>query len=257
MELNINCDLGEKSKVFDGINDYELLKIINTANIACGYHAGSKEIIKETIINAKKFGVSVGAHPGFDDKLNFGRKRIKLTLKELDKLITDQLEIFSEVAESENYDFTHVKPHGALNNMACENLDISIQIAKSISAFNKDLIFMVLPSTQMIKAAKKINLRYVCEIFADRNYNESGLLIDRKNSNAMISDPEIAVNNIFQMLENKGIKTISGKFLKTDIDTICVHGDGSTAVGIAKKIKNGLKKRGVIFKPLNMLSKFK
>ena len=141
MELNINCDLGEKSEVFDGINDYELLKIINTANIACGYHAGSKEIIQETIINAKKFGVSIGAHPGFDDKLNFGRKRINLTLKELDKLINEQLEIFSEVAELENYDFNHVKPHGALNNMACENLDISVQIAQSISAFNNDLIF--------------------------------------------------------------------------------------------------------------------
>lgn len=257
MELNINCDLGEKSEVFDGINDYELLKIINTANIACGYHAGSKEIIQETIINAKKFGVSIGAHPGFDDKLNFGRKRINLTLKELDKLIKEQLEIFSEVAELENYDFTHVKPHGALNNMACENLDISIQIAKSISAFNNDLIFMVLPCTQMIKAAEKINLRYVCEIFADRNYDESGLLIDRKKSNSMISDPKIAVNNIFQMLENNGIKTISGKFLKTDIDTICVHGDGPNAVGIAKMIKKGLTDRGVIFKPLNMLSKFK
>ena len=256
MELNINCDLGEKSEVFDAINDYELLKIINTASIACGYHAGSKEIIKETIINAKKFGVSIGAHPGFNDRLNFGRKRIYLTLTELDKLISEQLEIFSEVAESENYDFTHVKPHGALNNMACENLDIAIQIAKSISAFNKDLIFMVLPCTQMIIAAKKINLRYVCEIFADRNYDESGLLIDRKYSNSMISDAKVAVNNIFQMLKNKGIKTIGGNFLKTEIDTICIHGDGKNAVEIAQMIKNGLKERGVEFKSLNMLSKF-
>ena len=107
-----------------------------------------------------------------------------------------------------------------------------------------------------IIAAKQINLRYVCEVFADRNYDESGLLIDRKNSNSMISDPNIAVNNIFQMLENNGIKTIGGNFLKTDIDTICVHGDGKNAVGIAQMIKNGLKDRGVDFKPLNMLSKF-
>jgi len=256
MELNLNCDLGEKSEVFDAINDYELLKIIDTANIACGYHAGSKEIIRETIINAKKFGVSIGAHPGFNDRLNFGRKRINLTLKELDKLITEQLELFSEVAESENYDFTHVKPHGALNNMACEDLDIAIQIAKSISAFNKDLIFMVLPCTQMIIAAKKINLRYACEIFADRNYDESGLLIDRNNKNSIVSDPKIAINNIFQMLENKGIKTIGGNYLNTDIDTICVHGDGNNAVRIAQIIKNGLKDKDIDFKSLNMLSKF-
>jgi len=256
MELNINCDLGEKSEVFDAVNDYELLKIINTANIACGYHAGSKEIINETIINSKKFGVSIGAHPGFNDRLNFGRKRYNLTSKQLDKLISEQLEIFSEIAKSQNYDFTHVKPHGALNNMACEDYEISLQIAKSISAFDKDLIFMVLPCTQMIIAAQKLNLKYACEIFADRNYNESGLLIDRKNSNSMINDPKVAINNICEMLENKGIRTIEGRFLKTEIDTICVHGDGKNAVGIAKTIKDGLEDKGIDFKPLNILTKF-
>tara|TARA_Y100001970_G_scaffold177506_1_gene216294 strand:- start:10304 stop:11077 length:774 start_codon:yes stop_codon:yes gene_type:complete len=256
MELNINCDLGEKSEIFDAVNDYELLNIINTANIACGYHAGSKHTINETIINAKKFGVSIGAHPGFNDRLNFGRKRINLTIKQLDKLITEQLEIFSEVAKSLDSDFIHVKPHGALNNMACEDFDISLQIAKSISTFDKDLIFMVLPCTKMVIAAQKTNLRYACEIFADRNYDESGLLIDRKNSNSIISDPKIAINNIFQMLENKGIRTISGNFLETPIDTICVHGDGKNAVRIAQTLKNGLENRGIYFKPLNMLKKF-
>ncbi len=256
MELNINCDLGEKSEVFSAENDYQLLKIINTANIACGYHAGSKQTIKETIINSKKFGVSIGAHPGFNDRTNFGRKRFSLSSKELDTLIFKQLEIFSEVAELQNYDFTHVKPHGALNNMACENLDISLQIAKSIYAFNKNLIFMVLPCTKMILAAQKIDLRYACEIFADRNYDDSGLLIDRNDKNSMVNDPKIAINNIFQMLEQNAIKTINGNFLKTDIDTICIHGDGQNAIEIAKTIKNGLKKRGINFKPLNMLKKF-
>ncbi len=256
MELNINCDLGEKSEVFDAINDYELLKIINTANIACGYHAGNKDIINKTIINSKKFGVSIGAHPGFNDRVNFGRKRHNLSLKELDLLISEQLEIFSEIAKSQNYDFTHVKTHGALNNMACEDFDISLQIAKSITSFNKDLIFMVLPYTKMIIAAQKLNMRYACEIFADRNYDESGLLIDRKNTHSTISDPKIAINNIIEMLEKKGIKTFEGNILKTEIDTICVHGDGKNAVGIAKKIKNDLVDRGINFKPLNMLTKF-
>ena len=256
MELNINCDLGEKSEIFNAKNDYELLKVINTANIACGYHAGSKEIIKETIINSKKFGVSIGAHPGFNDRLNFGRKRLNLNLKELDKLIIDQLEILNEIAKSQNYDFTHVKPHGALNNMACEDFDIALQISKSVKSFDKDLIFMVLPCTQMILAAQKINIKYACEIFADRNYDESGLLIDRKEKNSMVSDPEISVKNIFQMLENNAIKTISGNFLKANIDTICIHGDGKNAVEIAKSIKKGLMNKGIDFKPLNALRKF-
>jgi len=185
-----------------------------------------------------------------------GRKRYKLTFKELDKLISEQLEIFSEIAELQNYAFTHVKPHGALNNMACEDFDISLQIAKSISAFDKNLIFMVLPCTQMIIAARKINLRYACEIFADRNYDESGLLIDRSKSNSMISDPLVSVNNIFEMLENNAIKTIEGNFLKTEIDTICIHGDGLNSIEIAQTVKDGLKEKGIEFKPLNMLTKF-
>ena len=257
MELNINCDLGEKSEIFEAKNDYELLKIINTANIACGYHAGSKAIIKETVINSKKFDVSIGAHPGFKDRKNFGRKRYSLTSKELNKLITEQLEIILKISEDQNYKITHVKPHGALNNMACEDMNLSMQIAKTIYSFDKNLIYMVLPCTEMIKGAQKINLKYACEIFVDRNYNEFGLLIDRSEKNSIINDPKLAATNLIQMLENKGIKTIGGNFLKTDIDTICIHGDGINALNIVKFIKNKLLKQGIKFKKLNLLNKFK
>jgi len=257
MELNINCDLGEKSEIFDAINDNELLKIINTANIACGYHAGSRKIIKETIVNSKKFNVSIGAHPGFKDRENFGRKKYSLTSKELSKLIFEQLEIIQEIADKENYHMTHVKPHGALNNMACEDFDLSIIIAKTIYSFNKNLIYMVLPSTEMIEAAKKLNMRYACEIFADRNYNEKGLLINRSEKNSMVYDPNLALNNILQMLENRAIKTYKGNFIEAEIDTICVHGDGIHAIDIAKSIKKKLTEQGIIFKKLDKLSKFK
>ena len=257
MELNINCDLGEKSEIFDGKNDYKLLKIINSANIACGFHAGNNKIIKETVINAKKFGVSIGAHPGFKDRKNFGRKRYYLTSKELDKLIIEQLEIITEIAKKEAYNITHVKPHGALNNMACENYDLSMKIGKLIYSFNKNLIYMVLPCTEMIKAAQKINIKYACEIFADRNYNEKGLLIDRSEKNSMITDSNSALNNLIQMLENKAIKTFNGNFLKTEIDTVCIHGDNNNAVDMANSIKKGLISQGVDLKKLNNLSKFK
>ena len=257
MELNINCDLGEKSEIFDGKNDYKLLKIINSANIACGYHAGSNEIIKETIINSKNFGVSIGAHPGFKDRKNFGRKKYSLTSEQLNKLIIEQLEIITKIAEKEKYKITHVKPHGALNNMACEDFNLSINIAKSIYSFDKNLIYMVLPCTEMIKAAQKINIKYACEIFADRNYNEKGLLIDRSEKNSMVSNSNLALNNLIQMLENQAIKTFNGNFLKTEIDTICIHGDSNNAVDMAKTIKKGLISQGVDLKNLDNLSKFK
>jgi len=257
MELNINCDLGEKSEIFEAKNDYELLRVINTANIACGYHAGSNEIIKETIINAKKFDVSIGAHPGFKDRKNFGRKRYSLTSKELIKLITEQLEIIKTISENEDYKITHVKPHGALNNMACEDIDLAILIAKTIYSFDKNLIYMVLPCTEMIKGAQKVNLKYACEVFIDRNYNEFGLLIDRSEKNSVISDPNLAATNLIQMLENKAIKTIKGTFLKTEIDTICIHGDGINALDTVKFIKNKLLKQEVKFKKLDKLNKFK
>jgi len=169
MEINLNCDLGEKSYHYDGKNDAELLKIINSANIACGYHAGSNSTIDNTIKLSIKNNVSIGAHPGFKDLENFGRKRIHLSKKELKNLIIKQLELIQEIAVKNNWPITHVKPHGALNNMACENIEIALTIGEGIIDFNKDLIYVVLPFNEMEKAAKKLNIKYACEIFADRN----------------------------------------------------------------------------------------
>ena len=256
MELNLNCDLGEKSNHYNGHNDEELLKIVNTANIACGYHAGNKGIISKTIKTAKVNRVSIGAHPGFKDKKNFGRKRLILSKLEIFKLVLKQLEIISEISKKINYPLTHVKPHGALNNMACEDFQIANTIGKAIKKFNKDLIYMVLPLTQMHTSAKKLDLKYACEIFADRNYNDKGLLIDRSHPKALIKNSKEAIENISLMIEKKAIRTISGKFLKTDIDSVCIHGDGNKAVQISNIIKKGLIRKGIEFLPLNKLSKF-
>ena len=194
MKINLNCDLGEKSEHYDGANDQALIEIINTANIACGYHAGNESTIEATIIKAKKNNVSIGAHPGFADKINFGRKRIKLTKKELEKLIKDQLEIINNISTFHNWPITHVKPHGALNNMACEDFDLAFTIGQSIYEFNKDLIYLVLPLTKMEKAAQQLNLKYACEIFADRNYQDNGELISRSQPSAIVKNPKIHEN---------------------------------------------------------------
>ena len=256
MEINLNCDLGEKSIHYDGKNDLPLLKIINTANIACGYHAGSNLIMHETIKEAKNNTVSVGAHPGFNDKENFGRKKIHLTKKELSKLLREQLEIINEISLKQQWPITHVKPHGALNNMACENIEISLTIGESIKEFNKDLIFVILPLTEMEKAAKNLNLKYACEIFADRNYEDNGQLVSRSKEHASVIDPKIASSNILEMLDNSYIKCYSGKKIKCEIDTICIHGDGDKALLIAENLKNSLLQNNIQLLNLNKLKKF-
>ena len=168
MEININCDLGESSKLHSTKNDPLLLEIVNSANIACGYHAGDKPTMEKTIEISKKNKVSIGAHPSFNDPDNFGRKRINLPTSEIKKLILDQINILSYVAGYKGMKVTHVKPHGALNNMACEDYDLAKIISESIIQINKNLIFLVPTGSQMEKAGKKLGMKVAAEIFSDR-----------------------------------------------------------------------------------------
>ena len=256
MEININCDLGESSKLHSTENDPLLLKIVNSANIACGYHAGDKPTMEKTIEISKKNNVSIGAHPSFKDPENFGRKRLNLPPSEITKLVINQIKILSDVANKTGMKVTHVKPHGALNNMACENYDLAKVISESIIQVNKELIFLVPTGSQMEKAGKKLGMKVAVEIFADRNYEDDGNLVSRSKNNAMIIDPEIAKKHVIKMVQNQAINCYSGKQVPCEIDAICVHGDGSSAVNTAKQIKEGLIKSGVTLKPLNKMKKF-
>ena len=256
MEININCDLGESSKLHSTENDPLLLEIVNSANIACGYHAGDKQTMEKTIEISKKNNVSIGAHPSFNDPENFGRKRLNLPTNEIKKLVIDQINILSKIADSKGTKITHVKPHGALNNMACENFDLAKVISEAIIQVNKELIFLVPTGSQMEKAGKKLGIKIAAEIFADRNYEDDGNLVSRSKNNAMITDPEIAKKHVIKMVENQALNCYSGKQIPCEIDSICVHGDGKSAVSTAEKIKEGLIKSGIILKPLNKLKKF-
>ena len=179
MEININCDLGESSKLHSTENDPLLLEIVNSANIACGYHAGNKPTMEKTIQISKKNNVSIGAHPSFYDPENFGRKRLNLPSSEIKKLVIDQINILSNIANDKKMKVTHVKPHGALNNMACENFDLAKIISEAIIQVNKELIFLVPTGSQMEKAGKKLGIKIAAEIFADRNYEDDGNLVSR------------------------------------------------------------------------------
>ena len=192
MEININCDLGEKSKHHSNKHDPDLLKIVNSANVACGYHAGDEETMNQVIEISKKNDVSIGAHPSFNDPENFGRERMFLNASEIEKLIINQFDILQEIASKHDEKVSHIKPHGALNNMACEDIELATILAKTIKGISKDLIYLVPTGSKMQEAAKKLDMRIACEIFADRNYEDDGNLVSRKKPHALITDPELA-----------------------------------------------------------------
>jgi UPF0271 protein len=256
MEININCDLGEKSEFHSIENDPDLLNIINSANIACGYHAGDEETMNMVIKISKTSGVSIGAHPSFNDLENFGRKRMNLSSSEIKKLIFKQYEKLQTIAQKHDENVTHIKPHGALNNMACEDLELATTLAIAINELNKDIIYLVPTGSKMEVAAKKLNMKIACEIFADRNYEDDGNLVSRKKSNALIIDPEQAKKHVLNMVKNQSLNCFSGKQIPCEIDSVCVHGDNESSLTTAKSIKDNLVGNGLILKPLNKLKKF-
>ena len=256
MEININCDLGEKSKFHSIKNDPALLNIVNSANIACGYHAGDEETMNKVIDISKKNGVSIGAHPSFNDPDNFGRKRMRLNDEEIRKLIIDQYEILQRIAFQHNENVTHIKPHGALNNMACEDINLATTIAKTINEIDKDMIYLIPTGSKMEVAAKKLNMKIACEIFADRNYEDDGNLVSRKKPHALITDPEEAKKHVLKMVKSQSINCHSGKQIPCEIDSVCIHGDNLSALDTAKSIRNNLLENKLELRPLNKMEKF-
>ncbi len=257
MEININCDLGEKSKHHSNKHDPDLLKIVNSANVACGYHAGDEETMNQVVEISKKNGVSIGAHPSFNDPENFGRERMNLSSSEIRKLIINQYEILQNIAVKHGEKVTHIKPHGALNNMACEDIELSTTLAKSIKEISKDLIYLVPTGSKMEEAAKKLDMKIACEIFADRNYEDDGNLVSRKKPNALITDPEQAKKHVLTMVKNQTLNCHSGKQIPCEIDSICIHGDNESSLATAKSIRNNLLDNKFKLKSLNNMEKFK
>ena len=256
MEININCDLGEKSKHHSNKFDPDLLEIVNSANVACGYHAGDMETMHQVVQISKKNKVSIGAHPSFRDPENFGRERMNLSSSEIKKLIFEQYDILQNVSVQHGCKVTHIKPHGALNNMACEDIELATTLAEAINAISKDLIYLVPTGSKMEIAAKKMNMKIACEIFADRNYEDDGNLVSRAKDHALITDPEIAKKHVLNMVKNQAINCFSGKQIPCKIDSVCIHGDNLSSLATAKSIKENLLSNGLILKPLDKMKKF-
>ena len=200
--------------------------------------------------------VSIGAHPSFNDPENFGRKRMNLSSSEIRRLIIDQYAILKNIASKHGENVTHIKPHGALNNMPCEDIELATIIAKAIYEIDKSLIYLVPTGSKMELTAKKLNMNIACEIFADRNYEDDGNLVSRSKPHALITDPEVAKKHVLTMVKNQAINCHSGKQIPCEIDSVCIHGDNESSLATAKSIKENLIKNELTLKPLNVMNKF-
>ena len=206
---------------------------------------------------SKKNGVSIGAHPSFNDPENFGRERMNLSSSEIEKLIIDQYEILQTISSNHGENVTHIKPHGALNNMACEDINLATILAKVIKSINPELIYLVPTGSKMEQAAKKLDMKIACEIFADRNYEDDGNLVSRKKPNALITDPELAKKHVLNMVKNQALNCHSGKQIPCEIDSVCIHGDNLSSLNTAKAVKENLLNNGLKLIALNKMEKFK
>ena len=238
--VDLNCDLGEGCTT-----DAEIMPFISSANIACGYHAGNEEIIKQTVLLAKKFNVAIGAHPSYPDKANFGRKEMDLPLQEIKDLVIEQIQIVKKIAAEAGRSLHHVKPHGALYNQAARNINIATIIAEAVKEVDASLILFGLANSESGKAAEKVDLNFYNEVFADRTYTEQGQLTPRTEPNAMITTDEDAIQQVMKMLQEETVTSTNGKIIPIQADTICIHGDGEHALSFAEQINTLIKNSNI------------
>ena len=234
--IDLNCDMAE------GIgNEEAIMPFITSANIACGFHAGSSDIIRRTIDLALQHNVHIGAHPSFHDKENFGRKEMYLPPEKLYAIVLEQLIKVGLIAKEKGAKLYHVKPHGALYNMAAREVEMAQMIAQAVKDFNDELVLYGLSNSFLISEAKALELKTASEVFADRTYDDEGKLTPRSKANALIEDEEQSIEQVLQMVKEGMVTSASGKKISILAETICIHGDGKYAVRFAKKIYAALK----------------
>ena len=240
LSVDLNCDLGESYGLFKIGNDEEVLKHITSANIACGFHAGDPNVMMETVKMAKAHGVKIGAHPAFPDLQGFGRREMLLTQQETYNLVVYQIGAIDAVARACGTKVFHVKPHGALYNMAARNKNVADAIAEAVMDVNPQLVLFGLAGSLLVKAGEEKGLRVAHEVFADRNYQPDGTLTPRSHADAMIHDTENAIKRVIRMIKEGKIAAIDGTDFKINADTICVHGDEPQTLEFVVRLKQAL-----------------
>ncbi len=243
--VDLNADMGESFGPWTMGDDANLLKIVTSANIACGMHAGDWDVMASTIRAAADQNVGIGAHPGFADLQGFGRQRMKMSADSLGNLVRYQLGAAQAIAHAQGAKVRHLKLHGAMANMASENKDMALACYHAALSVAPDIIVMVLAGTAQQAAVAELGCHAACEIFADRAYNDDATLVDRSLPGAVIHDPAAAANRVLNMVQAGAIITESGAKLPTRIDTICLHGDTPTALGIATEVRRTLEANAI------------
>ena len=248
--IDINCDMGESFGAYKLGRDQEVMNYISSANIACGWHAGDPMVMEQTVRLAKEKGVAVGAHPGYPDLMGFGRRRMDLTLNEIENYILYQIGALYAFANAHGLPLQHVKAHGALGNLAFVDPELSKAIARAALRFSKEIILVVYSGTIMVQAAKEVGIRFVEEVYADRVYNPDGTLQSRKIAGSVIHDPERAARQALNMVQEGYVVAHDGTKVKVKPETLCVHGDTPSAIAILQKIRNEFKKASISVKPM-------
>src|SRR5262249_14176311 len=249
-KINLNADMAEGFGAYDIGDDTGILKIIGSANIACGFHAGDPRIMHHVVAEAKRQGVTVGAHPGFNDLWGFGRRRIDMRPDDLEYMVAYQIGALQAMAAYSGVKVTHLKPHGALNNIAAENADCALAIGRAIKAVDPAIIYVALSGSEMEKAGRKLGLRVAREGFCDRRYDDQGNLWARKNPDAMVTVPKAAAEQTGQMVLHGEVISRNGKAVKHPVDTLCLHGDEPTAIAVGQACRQALEQAGVRIVPL-------
>ena len=244
-EIDINCDMGEGMS-----NDADMMPFISSANIACGYHAGNEKTLWDTIRLAKKNNVAIGAHVSFLDRANFGRTEIVLPAAAIYELVIQQLIIIREIADSFDMKLHHVKPHGALYNMAAKDAGMAKAIAEAVRDFDHSLIVYGLSNSLSIKEAEAAGLRVANEAFADRAYLDDGSLAPRSQKGALIGNAASAMEQVLQIVQKKTVTAQSGKEIPISADTICIHGDNTQSTVFGRSIYEKLKQKQIVVKTL-------
>lgn len=248
--VNLNADIAEGWGAYDIGNDAELMKIIKSASVACGFHAGDANTMHRLCMLAKERGVSVGAHPGFNDLWGFGRRRIQMKPQDLEYMVAYQIGALQAIASYAGLKVTHLKAHGALNNMAAEDEGYAMAIGRAIKAVDRDIIYVALSGSRMETAALKLELRLAREGFPDRRYDDDGNLASRTIAGTVIKDPKAAAEAALRMVNDGEVVAMSGKRVKVRVDTLCVHGDEPTSVLVAGGIRKALDEAGISVVPL-------
>jgi UPF0271 protein len=251
-KIDLNSDVGESFGNYKLGLDEEVIPLISSANIACGFHAGDPVVMRRTIALARENGVAVGAHPGFPDLLGFGRRNMDVSLDEIRDYVTYQVGAIQAFAHAQGLQLQHVKPHGALYNMAVQNPEIWEAVAEAVAALDKDLILFVLAGdnrSDLEALGAKHGIRIGFEFFGDRAYNRDGSLVSRKQPGAVIHDHQMVAEKVLKMVQENKVVCLDGSEIDLAADTICVHGDNPSALAVVKNIRKTLMASGVEVAP--------